>query len=414
VDLISFFILRTPEDIQLVPNDEMSLIPFPTEELFEEQLGSFDAVVLMNFEYAKYGISPYLENLRRYVHEGGGLAMVGGDLAFSSGGYDGTPLAEALPVELLPSHLLPERLVSVEEFRPRLTKEGLQHPITQLRFEPRANEALWTGLPPLEGANLVLGAKPQATVLMTHPSLETRGQAMPVLTVGDYGQGRTMALVSDTSWRWGFSAVATGESDGRAYPQFWENATRWLIHDPELAYLHIESDRDEYAPSEAPRMTLRLLDHDYRPAPSQAITVTLSRAEAPSVLLSKKVTTDEDGQAQVELAAPGPGAYRAVARSGNQGRPATDDDVFLVRAAEAELEHPSAREDILQGIAQATGGRYLGPAATLDAGLDFLPPRIVRVDRRSDVELWSRPYLLLICLALFGAEWSLRKRSGYL
>ena len=58
VDLISFFILRTHDDIQPVPTDEMSLIPFPTEELFEQQLRSFDVIILQNFEYGRYGIGP--------------------------------------------------------------------------------------------------------------------------------------------------------------------------------------------------------------------------------------------------------------------------------------------------------------------------------------------------------------------
>ena len=67
VDLISFFILRTQDDVSLVPNDEMSLIPFPTRELFEEQLPSFDVIVLQNFEYLPYGIGDYLENIREIV-----------------------------------------------------------------------------------------------------------------------------------------------------------------------------------------------------------------------------------------------------------------------------------------------------------------------------------------------------------
>ena len=100
VDLISFFILRTQDDVSLVPNDEMSLIPFPTRELFEQQLPSFDVIILQNFEYLPYGIGDYLENIRSYVEGGGGLAMLGGPQSFSSGGYYGTPVAAALPVEL--------------------------------------------------------------------------------------------------------------------------------------------------------------------------------------------------------------------------------------------------------------------------------------------------------------------------
>ena len=100
VDLISFFILRTQDDVSLVSPDEMSLIPFPTRELFEDQLPSFDLIILQNFEYAPYGIGDYLENIRSYVENGGGLAMLGGDRSFTSGGYYGTPVAAALPVEL--------------------------------------------------------------------------------------------------------------------------------------------------------------------------------------------------------------------------------------------------------------------------------------------------------------------------
>ena len=78
----------------------MSLIPFPTRELFEQQLPSFDLIVLQNFEYLPYGIGDYLENIRSYVEGGGGLAMLGGAQSFTSGGYYGTPVAAALPVEL--------------------------------------------------------------------------------------------------------------------------------------------------------------------------------------------------------------------------------------------------------------------------------------------------------------------------
>ena len=97
VDLVSFFILRTGRDTNSVPSSEMSLIPFPTRELFEEQLPSFDAIILQNFEYAPYGIGTYLQNIHDYVYQGGALAMVGGGHSFASGRYTGTPIARLLP-----------------------------------------------------------------------------------------------------------------------------------------------------------------------------------------------------------------------------------------------------------------------------------------------------------------------------
>ena len=100
VDLVSFFILRTETDEQPWNRNELSLIPFPTYEIFEDQLHSFDLVIFQNFNYAPYGVEPFLPGLRDYVEQGGALAMVGGDLSFASGGYGDTPLQDVLPVDL--------------------------------------------------------------------------------------------------------------------------------------------------------------------------------------------------------------------------------------------------------------------------------------------------------------------------
>ena len=103
VDLVSFFILRTETDEQPWNRNDLSLIPFPTYEIFEEQLRSFDLVIFQNFNYAPYGVEPFLPNVRDYVEGGGALAMVGGDLSFASGGYGATALRDVLPVELPPT-----------------------------------------------------------------------------------------------------------------------------------------------------------------------------------------------------------------------------------------------------------------------------------------------------------------------
>src|SRR5689334_11987199 len=227
VDLISFFILRTQDDVSLVPTDEMSLIPFPTRELFEQQLPSFDLIILQDFEYLPYGIGDFLENIRSYVEGGGGLAMLGGAQSFTSGGYFGTPVAAALPVELYgPFDAGP--VLDIQKFQPQLTEAGTMHPVTALRYSADDNHAAWSALPPLEGANLVAGAKPDATVLAVHPRLKTKaGKPMPVIVAGEYGKGRSLAVTSDSLWRWGFVAAARPGDDGRQYAKLWDNAIRW-------------------------------------------------------------------------------------------------------------------------------------------------------------------------------------------
>jgi hypothetical protein len=96
------------------------------------------------------------------------------------------------------------------------------------------------------------------------------------------------------------------------------------------------------------------------------------------------------------------------------GKTVTAGDIFLVRDASAELDLPAGDNESLARVSAGTGGRALGPIDHLPADLQFDEPRVVRVDRRADVELWSRPLLVLLALFVLGLEWLLRQRSGYL
>src|SRR5207244_1029300 len=110
------------------------------------------------------------------------------------------------------------QLIDTARFRPTLTEAGKSHPVTALRYAAADNVAAWASLPELEGLNAIAGAKPDATVLAVHPRLRTAdGKPMPVIAVGDYGQGRAMAVMTDTLWQWGFVAAARPGDDGRHY-----------------------------------------------------------------------------------------------------------------------------------------------------------------------------------------------------
>ena len=416
VDLISFFILRTQDDILNASNDELSLIPFPTQELFEEQLPSFDLIVLQNFDFAPYGIAPYLENIKSYVMGGGGLVMLGGALSFGAGGYAGTPVADVLPVDLPSSHLPPDRQIDTAPFAPQLTEQGKVHPITALRFEPSDNAAAWRALPELHGINLVDGARRDALVLAVHPTRRTpSGKPMPVIAAWEVGQGRALAITTDSLWRWGFVAAATPGDDGRAYFKLWENAIRWLMDDPDLRYLRVDSDRIEYAPAAPVRIGVRLLDRDYKPRAGGKVSIEVERGGQPGKtekVARAELTTGEAGEVTHELDRLDAGVYRVTARSSVGERAVEASDIFLVRQASEELSRPAPTQELLQVIADSTGGRQLGPVDRLPDDLPMAEPRVVRVDRRSDVELWSRPWLLIAALLLLGLEWGLRGRIG--
>jgi uncharacterized membrane protein len=423
VDLISFFILRTPTDLELVPSDELSLIPFPTEELFQEQLRSFDVVFLQNFNFAPYGIGAYLGEIRQYVEEGGGLAMIGGDLSFSLGGYAHTPIDDLLPVELVEGQLDPlaqlsggptslEHHVDAAPFRLQLTPDGRAHPLTALKLDLAQNQVRWGELPELDGTNLVARARPGATVLGVHPLVHDQdGRPLPVLSVAEPGKGRTLALTSDSSWHWSFAG------DGRTYQKFWDNAIRWLIRDPALSLLRVETNAAarETTDEEAPRVAVdaHAVGPDYQPVRGVEVQLTVLRVGArPQPVASHAGRTDENGDLHVELDPLPAGGYRVSARATIAGRPAEADQVFLVRGAGRELEEPEARPDLLRQIAAATGGSFRGPGESLD-GLAFHPPRVVRVNEHHDVELWSGWWVLALAAVCLSANWALRRRWGY-
>jgi uncharacterized membrane protein len=419
VDLISFFILRTPTDIEMVGTDEMSLIPFPTEELFQEQLRSFDVVLLQNFNYAPYGIGAYLGEIGRYVQEGGALAMIGGDLSFDLGGYAHTPIADVLPVELLdlPARSA-DRLADPTPFRMKLTPEGRAHPMTALKLDLDENEARWGEMPELNGSNLVARARPGATVLGVHPIRRgTDGRPLPVLTIGEAGKGRVLALTTDSSWRWSFGAPTTEVGRGHAYQRFWESAVRWMIRDPALSFLRIETDQAEYHRGQKAAIEVRALGPDYQPLPGAEVQVVVtSQGERPEPVLTQGGKTDESGTLHLQLEPPHPGGYRITARATLSGRPTEEEEVFLVRGAGRELEQPEARQDLLSTLARASGGRFL---TADDTGADlsvlsFLEPRIERVNRQRDVELWAGWWTLAIGAGAFALSWFLRRRWGYL
>jgi uncharacterized membrane protein len=413
VDLVSFFILRTDTDEIPWNRDDMALIPFPHREIFEEQIKSFDLLVFHNFNYGPYHVEPYLPGVREYLESGGAVAMIGGDLSFASGGYGQSALADALPVDLTGIPPSGERSLTTDTFKPRVSAEGRTHPVTSLSLDGKTNEARWAALPPLEGINRVARVRPGASALLTHPTLKSEdGKPAPVLAVGDVGKGRVLALLTDTAWHWGFHAAGAGD-DGRAFQRFWEGAIRWLVRDPALTLLRVDLDKVEYRRGQAINARVRARHADYTPAGDLAVSLELFPAESvqrDKPLRTLEVTTNKEGEANLELNGLAPAAYRLVGRATVDARPLTEEETFVVRPEGRELEDVVSRPAVLKEIAEVTGGQFkvdsLGSPPVRKA-------REVRVGSLRTIELWSSPLLLFLAVVLLGSEWALRRRAGH-
>ncbi len=414
VDLVSFFILRTEtDDRPLNEREEMALIPFPHKEIFEDQLKSFDLLIFDNFNFGPYHVEPYLPGVRDYIQAGGALAMIGGELSFASGGYGQSALGDILPIDLEQIPPTGERSFTKDSFKPKLTAEGRSHPITSLSLDVHTNEGRWAGLPPLEGINRVARLRPGASALLAHPTLKTEGgQPAPVLAVTDAGKGRTLALLTDTAWHWGFVAAGAGD-DGRTFQRFWENAIRWLVHDPALTLLRVELDKVEYRRGQPVTARVRSRHADYTPAGSTEVALQLFAAETverDKPLRSLEATTGRDGEAQLELAGLAAGAYRLTGRATIDGRVLNEEQTFVVRPEGRELEDVVSRDAVLRELATATGGEF---STDVLGTPPVRKPREIRVGSLQTVQIWSHPGLLVAALGLLACEWAMRRRAGH-
>ena len=210
VDLVHFTILRPPEKQDGIPVSELSLIAFPTRELFVEKIDEFDLIIFDR--YRLRGILPasYLQNVRDYVERGGTVLVAAGP---EFGGADSlwrSSLADILPVDATSR-------VYEEGYRPKLTDLGKRHPVTE-GLEKLAPEGGWgrwfrqIGIVAKRGEVLMSGVNDQ-----------------PLLVLDRVGEGRVAVLASDQMWLWG-----RGYEGGGPQLELLRRLAHWMLKEPEL------------------------------------------------------------------------------------------------------------------------------------------------------------------------------------
>ncbi len=396
VDVVAFFILRTHSDDVAASNDELSLIPFPVDELFTSHLPSFDAVILQDFDARPYGLSKHLRSLRRYVEQGGGVIMIGGPNAFVSGSYAATPLAEVLPVDM--RGVRRDKAVDFASFAPRLTAAGRSAPV----LEP-LRALIGDDFPDMPGCNVVAGVRPGATVLLEHPNRQIgAGKAMPILALGEYKSGRSIALTVDGSHRLLFSRFAAGAA-GRAHGAFFDALLGWLMRDPRFEPLLLAVAGECFAGVPAQLRVRSVFGGDG--VPMQLEVTPLTSGGEPT---RREVVVPKGKDAvTVEVGALAEGAYSAVLRRAQHAIPARLDFACEMGGREWADSRPDAAR--LRQIAAHTSGVAVGPD-----GVDRLPlPRAVDVIAQRHVHpllpAWSWS---LFAAMLLGAHWWSRRHGG--
>jgi uncharacterized membrane protein len=381
IDLVSFFILRTQDDDPRASPSELSLIPFPVDELFEEHLASFDAVVVQDIDAEEYGLARHLRRVARYVDGGGGLVLVGGPHAFAAGGYDRSSLANALPTALEAS-----RSTLLETFTPKLTPEGAAHPIVAA-FAKAGGK-----LENVEGTWALGGPLPGASVLYEHPSVTTRaGTPMPVLALREVHAGRVLALGTDGTWRLGFSeAAATGS--GSAYDALWDALIGWTLHDARFDPAPLQP-LEPCVAGDPCRFTLPsggadLVEERQRDGGARS---------RPFRIEGGALVVEGLGEGVVELEAKQNGAVRARGR------------VVIDRVGQEWIDTRPDHE-LLARIAAATGGVSFHDVGEVDERI--LPRVRIPTSARHERPLFPPWALALAATLALGAHWYERRRFG--
>lgn len=335
VDLVHFTILRPPEKSYGTQINQLSLIAFPTRELFSEKLSQFDLIIFDRYQRHGIEVLPlvYLDNVARYVENGGAVLMAAGaDFASPASLYH-TPLGEVLPAQ-------PTGRVIEQAYRPALTELGTRHPVT-------------TGLP---GSNAKPGVAPTwgpwfrvvETTPLNGEVLMAGPDNAPVLTLAQRGKGRVAALMSDHVWLW-----ARGYEGGGPHSDLLRRLSHWLMKEPDL--------EQEYLKASAAGQRISIERRSMKDAVGEA-TVTSPTGKTISVPLEKaspglwraQVTVDEPGVHKVTM-----DGLAAVALAGNPNS--------------REFAKVTATDEPLHPITDASGGGQFWMGGTNGAPASALP-----------------------------------------
>jgi uncharacterized membrane protein len=409
VELISFYILRNSNDDSGVDEErlELSLIPFPRDEIFQKKIDTFDVIIVLNFgnEDQQVSLITYRDDIERYVQNGGAFAYIGGDRSFGEAQGSVDPFLNVLPVTTAGPAVL-------DPFVAAMSPQGQRHPITALAVGGVSSEQAWAALPAIPGMNLVR-AKPGSTVLLTNPNAQVDGQPAPLVTISEVGRGRSMAIATDGTWYWAFPSHAGG-APTRSYERFWNNALRWLVRDPDLTTLSVTADPSSVEPGKPVGVVVVARQADYQPAQGAKVSVDLISADDGKVIAQQQGEADADGTVRIEFPSPAAGAYKVVGRATKDDKPLGESsDAVAVRAVGPELADARVNASLLQDIAKATGGAFFESPSFSLSDVPLREPPLVEVGRSKDNPLWDRWYWLTALIVVLGLEWAVRRRFGY-
>ncbi|MEZ5779000.1 MAG: hypothetical protein R3E44_11630 [Paracoccaceae bacterium] len=324
VDLVHFTILRPPDKQDGVPVSELSLIAFPTRELFVEKINEFDLIIFDRYRLRGILPSAYLDNIREYVLQGGAVLVAAGpDFASAESIYH-SGLGDILPAR-------PTARVLEEGYTPRISELGERHPVTEglEEFAPEGGKPGAIGAPEWgRWMRIVELAQADGQVVMEGPG------DRPLLVLNRVGEGRVALLASDQAWLWG-----RGFEGGGPQLELLRRLAHWMMKEPEL-------------------------EEEALIIGAEGQTMTITRRSLSKGAREVTVTAPDGSETVLQLTEEAPGRYTATYQAPDIGLYRLSDGeldrvMALGPAAPREFEETIATEDRLAPVTEPTNGGFL-------------------------------------------------------
>src|SRR5579872_205947 len=393
-------ILRTTQNkiyVQAPGHKELEAgFPSKVEDLFQ-----FQGLIIGSVE-ANYFTSTQQELIRQFVdRRGGGVLFLGGRFSLADGGYDKPPFADLLPV-VLPKH---KDTFHRDPATAELTPAGRDSLICRLEEDPQANVERWKKLPYLMNYQEPGTPKPGAVVLAE--MMPTSKGKYPLLITENYGRGRTAVFATEGSWRWQMLQPVADKT----HEMFWTQLLRWLVTDTPT---RVVATIPKPVLSDDGHLKLRaeVRDTTYLPSADAQVTAHILGPEGITGQVALQPDPLEPGVYTADWTAEKPGSYltEVVAQRGTEQ---TGRDVITFRREDgvAENFHIEQNKELLEKLAQQTGGRYYTPAEAQKLAEDISYSE-AGITVRETKDLWDMPIVFLLLLLLVASEWLLRRKWG--
>ena len=362
------------------------------------EVGNYDAFIIGNVPSSAFH-PRQLAALQQCCLKGAGLMMTGGFENFGAGGYDRTPLASLLPIQMGPDDT---QLSEPQKMLP--TRDGLQHYVMQIAPVDQ-NRARWEQLPALSGANLLKQRDQSAAQV-----LAASADGTPLLIGQSLGLSRVLAFAGDTTWQWAMQGFE------EEHQRFWRQIIFWLtkkeIDSEQKVWVNVEP-RD-LTIGQTAQLTIGARDDEGNPRMDVQFEAEVRTPNRETVKLTTRRT--ESGAVADFAETSESGDYWVQVRALKEGQPIDGAAItrFNVGTRDPELDYPTADPSLMRELAHLSGGDYLSPEELISRLSDWASRGLpgMELERTERTSLWDNWLMLLLIVMLLAVEWTIRKKRG--